>query len=125
MGETNERTSATAVKFFSYSSLARSALVFPTFSTCFSNQYSPLSEWDTPPSVLRFAFRPTLCFEVTMMCEGVSAAMRMMQPLDLVVSSYGPVEYCGIASHCARALSISLKCFAERREDVPWSTRPR
>lgn len=82
-----ERTSATAVRFRSNSSFAKSSFVFPTFLTCSSSQYSPRSECETPPAVVRLAFLPMLCLEVTTRFFASRAPMRMMQPFDFVVSS--------------------------------------
>lgn len=79
----------------------------PTRSTCLSSQYSPRCECDTPPSVLELTLLPMLCLDVTTRCLASSAAMRMMQPFDLVVSSYGPVEYCAIVFHCEHEVPVS------------------
>jgi hypothetical protein len=46
------------------------------------------------------ACAPMECLDVTRMCEGERLEMRMMQPFDLSVSSYGADEYFGMLLHC-------------------------
>lgn len=77
MGET-QRTSATAVQFFSQSVAASCSVDFPAFSRCLCNHSSPTCEW------LRGALPtgPRECFEVIKSFFGLRAAMKIMQPFD-------------------------------------------
>ena len=81
-------TSATAVHFFSQSVCASCSSVLPAAARCLRSHRSPTCAWLPGPTVFSLS-APSECLEVTTSLVGVSAAMKMMQPLDLSVRVYG------------------------------------
>ena len=80
-------TSATAVQLLFHKTFAMSASVLPTLSKCFLSHLSPTSAW-----LCSWPFMgPMECFEVMRSFDDVRGAMKMMQPLDFRVNTYGGV----------------------------------
>ena len=64
------------------------------------------------------ACAPIECFEVTRMCSGERLEMRMMQPFDLSVSSYGGAECFEMLSHCHTTVPSATVPRTERQPQV-------
>ena len=84
-----------AVQFFSQSTAARSASFRPFLARYLHNQPSPACAWLTADP----ATGPRECFDVMSSEVGVSAAMKMIHPLDLSVRVYGASVFSSNDAH--------------------------